>query len=199
MFSNSKVISAPINPVFNWLIFEKQLMLMQEYLKIPKDRIAVLIGKNGETKTTIEKDTQTKIGVDSQTGELDVEGKNALNFYISLNIIKAIGRGFSPEHALTLKQDDYFLEIIDLKEKLGKNEKLIQQKKGRVIGKNGKTRKEIEEKTDTFVSVYGKTISIIGKHEGIEKARNVIEMLLEGASHSTAESVLFKKEKELEI
>jgi len=172
---------------------------MEEYLKIPKDRIAVLIGKNGETKTEIEKLTKTKIEVDSKTGNIDVEGEEALDFYISLNIIKAIARGFSPEHAFMLKQEDYFLEIIDLKEKLGKNDKLIQQKKGRVIGKNGKTRKEIEEKTETFVSVYGKTISKIGKEQGIEKARNVIKMLLEGASHSTAESFLFNKEKELEI
>ncbi len=172
---------------------------MKEYFKAPKDRIAVLIGKKGETKTEIEKLTKTKIEVDSQTGEVDVQGENALNFYISLNIIKAIARGFSPEHAFALKNENYFLEIIDLKEKLGKNEKVIHQKKGRVIGKKGKTRKEIEEKTDTFISVYGKTISIIGKSEGIEKARHAIEMLLEGASHSNTESFLYKKEKDFEI
>lgn len=172
---------------------------MEEYLNIPKDRIAVLIGKKGETKEEIEKLTSTKIEVDSKTGEVDVSGEDALNFYISLNIIKAIARGFSPEHAFLLKQENYFLEIMDLREKLGKNDKLIQQKKGRVIGKKGKTRKEIEEKTETFVSVYGKTISIIGKEEGTEKAKQAIEMLLKGASHSSAESFLFKKEKEFEI
>ena len=172
---------------------------MQEYLKIPKDRIAVLIGKKGETKTEIEKLTDTKLEVDSKSGEIDVSGEKALDFYISLNIIKAIARGFSPEHAFMLKQENYFLEIIDLKEKLGKNDKLIQQKKGRVIGKAGKTRKDIEEKTETFISVYGKTIGIIGKEDGVEKAKKVIEMLIQGASHSTAESFLFKRETELEI
>jgi len=172
---------------------------MQEYLKIPKDRIAVLIGKNGETKAGIEKLTETKIEVNSKTGDIDIQGENALDFYISLNIIKAIGRGFSPEHAFLLKQENYFLEVIDLKEVLGKNEKLIQQKKGRVIGKKGKTRKEIEEKTDTFVAVYGKTISVIGKPEKTEKAKKTIEMLIKGASHSSAESFLHEKEKELEI
>jgi ribosomal RNA assembly protein len=173
---------------------------MQEYLKVPQERIAVLIGKNGETKKEIEKLTETKIEINSKTGEIDIKGKNPINFYISLNIIKAIARGFSPQHAFLLKNEDYFLEIIDLKEVIGKNEKAIQQKKGRVIGTKGKTRKEIEEKTDSFISVYGKTIGIIGKPEGIEKARAVIEMLLEGASHSTAESFLYKKEKkEIEI
>jgi len=172
---------------------------MQEYLKIPKDRIAVLIGKNGETRKKIEELTETKIGIDSKTGEVDIETKNnAIDFYISLNIIKAIGRGFSPEHAFMLKDENYSLEIIDLKEMLGKNEKLIQQKKGRVIGKNGKTRNEIEDQTDSFVSVYGHTISIIGKADGMGKAKKTIKMLLEGASHSTAEVFLYK-EKEIEI
>ncbi len=172
---------------------------MQEYLKIPKDRIAVLIGKNGKTRKDLEKRTETKIEVDSKTGEVDVEGENALDFYISLNIIKAIGRGFSPEHAFLLKEENYFLEIIDLKEIIGKNDKVIQQKKGRVIVKNGKTRKDIEEKTSTFVSVYGKTICIIGSPEGIQKAKKAVELLLEGASHSTAEAFLHEKEKEIEI
>jgi ribosomal RNA assembly protein len=172
---------------------------MQEYLKIPKERIAVLIGKNGETRKELEKLTKTKIEIDSKTGEVDIQGEKAIDFYISLNIIKAIGRGFSPEHAFLLKEEDYFLEIMDLKEIVGKNDKLIQQKKGRVIGKKGKTRKDIEEKTDSFVSVYGKTISLIGKQESIKKARKAIEMLLEGASHSTAESFLFERKKEIEI
>ncbi len=172
---------------------------MQEYLKIPKERIAVLIGKNGETRKEIEKLTKTKIEVDSKTGDVDLQGENAITFYISLNIIKAIARGFSPAHAFTLKNEDYFFESIDLKEMLGKNDNLIQQKKGRVIGRNGKTRKDIEEKTNTFVSVYGKTVSIIGKAEEMEKAKKVIEMLLEGASHSTAEAVLKEGEKEIEI
>ncbi|MBU2100818.1 KH domain-containing protein [Candidatus Micrarchaeota archaeon] len=172
---------------------------MQEYLKIPKDRIAVLIGKNGETRKELQKLTKTKIEIDSKTGEVDVQGEEPIDFYISLNIIKAIARGFSPEHAFLLKDENFFLEIIELKEILGKNEKLIQQKKGRVIGKKGKTRKEIEEKTDTFISVYGNTVSIIGKQEDIQKAKKVIEMLLEGASHSTAESFLFEREKEFEL
>ena len=34
---------------------------MQEYLKVPKERIAVLIGKNGETRKEIEKTTKTKL------------------------------------------------------------------------------------------------------------------------------------------
>ncbi len=172
---------------------------MQEFLKAPKDRIAVIIGKNGETRKEIEKLTETKIEIDSKTGEIDIQGEDALNFYISLNIIKAIARGFSPEHAFLLKNDNYFFEIIDLKEELGKNEKLIQQKKGRVIGKKGKTRQEIEEKTNSFISVYGKTISIIGEAEAIEKAKTAVKMLLKGASHSSAESFLYQKEKEIEI
>jgi len=171
--------------------------MLEEYLKIPKERIAVVIGTNGETKREIEKLTNTKIEVDSEDGDIDVSAEegNAINFYIALNIIKAIGRGFSPEHAFLLKNEENTLEIIDLKEELGKSEKMLKTKRGRVIGRKGKARKEIEEKTNCLVSVYGKTIAIIGKVNNIENARKAVDLLLGGASHKTAHAFLARKER----
>lgn len=171
---------------------------MEEYLKIPKERIAVLIGREGETKRKIEKITSTKIEVDSENGEIDVNGKegDALNFYIALNIIKAIGRGFSPEHAFLLKEEGNILEIIELNEFLGKSEKLQHSKKGRIIGRKGRIKREIEEKTNVLISVYGKTVSVIGKPEEVEKASNAIKMLLRGSTHNSAEEFLSKKSRE---
>ncbi|MEW6294901.1 MAG: KH domain-containing protein [Candidatus Diapherotrites archaeon] len=169
--------------------------MIEEYLKVPKDRIAVIIGLHGETKKGIERATKTSIEVDSESGDIDVKSDagNALNFYIALNIIKAIARGFSPEHAFLLKEKDNYLEIIDLSELLGKSEKLIKQKKGRVIGREGRVREEIERSTGALISVYGKTISIIGGLEEIEKAKKAIELLLEGASHDRAKKFLRKE------
>ena len=39
-------------------------------LKIPKDRIAVLIGKNGEVKREIEELTESRIEIDSKEGDV---------------------------------------------------------------------------------------------------------------------------------
>ena len=54
---------------------------MTEYsyeLKIPKDRVAVLIGKEGEVKSSIEEDTHAKIKIDSKEGDIFVSGEDAL-------------------------------------------------------------------------------------------------------------------------
>ena len=43
----------------------------------------------------------------------------------------------------------------------------------------------LSEKSGCFISVFGKTVAIIGRPDGIERARKAVEMLLEGANHST--------------
>lgn len=43
-------------------------MPTEEYLKIPRERVGVLIGKNGEVKAQIERLTQTDLEIDSETG-----------------------------------------------------------------------------------------------------------------------------------
>ncbi len=152
---------------------------------IPKDRVAVVIGPNGGTKKNIEKDTKTKIRIDSKNGDVEIEGEDAAIVLKASNIVRAIGRGFSPEHAMKLTDDDYYLELINLSEELGKNWKQIQSKKGRVIGKEGVIRGKIEQDTQTSVSVYGKTIGIIGKADNVEKARHAVLMLIKGAEHAS--------------
>ena len=94
-------------------------MTSQEYsyeLKIPKDRIAVLIGKKGEIKKEIESSTKTKLDIDSKEGDVVISGKDALNLYNTKDIVKAIGRGFNPEIALLLLKPDYAFELIEIED-----------------------------------------------------------------------------------
>lgn len=166
-----------------------------ETVKIPKDRVAALIGKNGNSKKKIETLTSSKIDVDSKTGDVEVRAKEkeSVNFYNAVNIVKAVGRGFSPENALLLLDTDYYLDILKLDDIVGKSLKAVEQKKGRIIGANGTARKTIEDKTDCTISVYGKTVSIIGKAEKMETARKAVEMLLQGASHDSVYNFLHRK------
>ncbi|MBM3282287.1 MAG: RNA-processing protein [Candidatus Diapherotrites archaeon] len=158
---------------------------MIDEFAIPKDRVAVAIGPNGGTKKNIEKETRTTIRIDSKNGDVEIEAEDAAQVLKAANIVRAIGRGFSPEHAMKLAQDDYYLEIINLTEFLGKHHKAIQSKKGRIIGKEGSIRETIEKDTQTFISVYGKTVGIIGKADNVEKAIQAITMLVKGAEHAT--------------
>ena len=88
---------------------------LQYELKIPKERIAIVIGKDGKTREDIESATQTKLTVDSQEGDIVIQGKDGLGIFIAKEIITAIGRGFNPEIALLLKKVDYSFEIINLR------------------------------------------------------------------------------------
>jgi len=64
-----------------------------------------------------------------------------------LETLKAIGRGFSPEKALELLEDDMLmLEVIDLSD-VANTPKELQRIKGRIIGRNGRTR-ELAENPD---------------------------------------------------
>ena len=172
---------------------------MTEYsyeLKIPKERVAVLIGKNGEIKKYLEEQTKTRIQVDSAEGDVFVYGEGPLSLFPLREIIRAIGRGFNPDIATLLLHSDYGLEILDLQEYAsGRNHFL--RLKGRVIGSEGKSRRTIEELTETYISVYGKTISIIGPVENLALARRAVDSLLEGSPHANVYKWLEGKRRDL--
>lgn len=156
--------------------------MYQQQLKISKERVAVLIGKKAVTKKKIEKATKTELTIDSKEGEVIITGSDSVLVYITKSIIQAIGRGFNPDIALTLLNEDNCLEIIEIKEFANTKKKLIRLK-CRVIGTKGKARSTIETLTNTSIVIYGKTISIIGKVENTIIARQAFEMLLRGAPH----------------
>ena len=166
-------------------------------LRIPKDRVAVLIGKDGKVKKEIEVETKTNIKVDSKEGDVFISGEDALGLYSCREVVRAIGRGFNPDIARLLLKSDYCFELIDLKEYAGKSKDTLLRIKGRIIGSEGKTRKLIEELTESYVCVYGKTVSIIGSPESAALAREAVEKLLRGSPHSGVYKFLEKKRRDI--
>tara|TARA_Y100000310_G_scaffold309148_1_gene352987 strand:+ start:1206 stop:1751 length:546 start_codon:yes stop_codon:yes gene_type:complete len=172
---------------------------MAEYkyeLKIPKERIAILIGKEGSVKKNIEAATSTKIDIDSKEGDIFISGTDSLKLYTTQEIIKAIGRGFNPETALLLLKSDYAFELININDYI-KSEKSLTRLKGRAIGKEGKSRRIIEDLTDTHISVYGKTVCIIGEVGNVMISKKAVESLLNGSKHSNVYSWLEKQKKSM--
>jgi ribosomal RNA assembly protein len=114
------------------------------------------------------------------------------------DVITAIGRGFSPEHAFRLMRDeDTILDVIDLRLVFGRSDSDIKRVKGRIIGMEGKTRRIIEELTDANVAIYGHTIGIIGNFDQAQVAREAIQMLINGSMHSVVYRFLNRKRREL--
>ncbi|MFA6461344.1 MAG: KH domain-containing protein [Candidatus Woesearchaeota archaeon] len=162
---------------------------------IPQERVAVLIGKDGETKKLIEEQANCKLNI-TKDGEVNVSGNDGLTLYTAKEIVKAIGRGFNPRIALLLLKTDYTLELVDMKDIAGKSKNDLERLKGRVIGKGGKSREEIERMTETYISIYGKTIGIIGEQVQVSLSRQAIAKLLEGAMHTTVFKFLERKKKD---
>lgn len=165
-------------------------------LKIPQERIAVLVGTEGETKKQIEEQTSCHLDINAE-GEVTITGKDSLTLYTVREIVRAIARGFNPAKTLLLLKTDYVLEIIELKDIAGKNKNTLQRLKSRIIGKKGKARQEIENLTDTYISIYGKTIGIIGEVSRVFLAKQAVAMLLKGSMHKTVYHFLERKRKEM--
>ncbi len=172
---------------------------MAEYsyeFKIPLARVAVVIGTGGKAKKEIEEATGTKFQIDSAEGDVFITGEDALGLYTAREVITAIGRGFNPEIAKLLLKQDYTSEQIDISE-YAKSKKHEIRVKGRVIGAEGKARKIIEELTDCHMSVYGKTITMIGEIEKAAVCRKAAEKLLSGSQHSAVYRWLEKQRREM--
>lgn len=170
-------------------------MEQKTYVKIPNERVGVLIGSSGKTKLRIERTFKVDLKIDSETGNIEVtlypDQDDVSVIFIVQKVIKAIGRGFSPRRALTLIHDDYDLLIMELEDYVGKSRNAQNRVKGRIIGKSGKSRELLEELTECFISIYGSTISIIGTYEMLLAAKEAVELLLNGAFHKTVWNHLY--------
>ncbi len=158
------------------------------FVRIPEERIGVLIGPGGSTKHDIESKTGAQLTVDTEGGEVevstgdDVDPTGAMK---ARDMVLAIGRGFSPARAARLLRDDTYLGVIDIKRITGKHEKAsLWRIRSRLIGERGRARTRIEDLSGASVSVFGSTVAVIGQENQLENATRAVEMLLRGSEHS---------------
>jgi ribosomal RNA assembly protein len=170
---------------------------MIQEIKIAGNRVAVLIGKGGSVKKELEEKTSSSISIDSKEGSVKLEGENAALLLRGIEVVQAINRGFSPERAfLLLDDEDLLLDVIDLSG-LTDSPRQLDRLRGRIIGKEGRSREQIEHMTECEISVFGKTVAIIGLPEQIKIARSAIDMLLQGLPHEMVFAFLERKRREL--
>ena len=171
------------------------------FVRIPKERVGVLVGPDGKVKQGIEEKFMVELEIESEDGGVTIVLSERTNdpslLFRAKDVVTAIGRGFSSEHAFRLlRNEDDIFDFIDFRAIFGRSESDIKRIKGRIIGANGKTRKLIEELTDTSVVVYGHTVGFIGTFEQVDAARNAVQMLIDGSQHHTVYRYLQKKRSE---
>ncbi|MGE0015402.1 MAG: pre-rRNA-processing protein PNO1 [Candidatus Methanomethylophilaceae archaeon] len=170
-------------------------------VRVAADRVGVLIGKSGETKRMLQEVSGIPIDI-KEDGLVMIHEEKTEDALMPLkltDVIKAVGRGFNPEKALRLMEDDEFLEIIDLKEFVGDRTNQLSRIRGRLIGKDGKTRRIIEDLTRCEMIIYGNTVGLIGNSISLPIAKHAVEMILNGSEHSSVYHYLESQRPRLRI
>lgn len=153
----------------------------EEELLIPETRIKHL----SRIKKRLSEEGKVNILIDFKENTVKISAEDAIFLWTSKGVIKAIGRGFDFKEAKKLFNNEFEYIQINLRDFGGKTKNQQKRLKSRVIGRKGTAKRKIASLTNTEISVFGKTISIIGEPENIEVARKAIEKLLSGARHST--------------
>lgn len=163
-------------------------------MKIPKDRIGVIIGKGGKVKRQIEKRCGVEIEIDSESGDATISGTKPveqMEAFRAVEVITAISRGFSPERAYRLfENEEIMFQQMDLHDYAGKSPNALERIKGRIIGEGGKARRMIEELSGAYVSVYGHMVGFIGNFKEVKLATDAITLLAKGSMHKSVYNML---------
>ncbi|MDE1853211.1 MAG: RNA-binding protein [Thaumarchaeota archaeon] len=169
-------------------------MSFEQVVRIPVERVGAVIGKEGATKRFLEEEMGVKLSVDSKEGIVTVRAESAhkTDPFSATRVVEAIGRGFSPQRARRLLDEGTALELIDLRDYAGKSVNSLERIRGRIIGLKGKSRRVIEELTGCHLSVYGRTVAIIGDAVEVQLASDAVKSLATGSQHKTVYNTLQK-------
>ena len=167
-------------------------MSFEQVVRIPVERVGGVIGKEGVTKWSLEGEMGVTLSVDSREGLVTVKsGSQKTDPISATRVIEAIGRGFSPQKAKRLLDEGTALEVIDLRD-YGRSSNSLERKRGRVKGHRGKSRRVIEQLTGCHLSVYGRTVAIIGEAGEVQLASDAVKSLATGSQHKTVYNTLQK-------
>ena len=172
------------------------------FVRIPKERVGVLIGPEGKVKRYIEEHLQVKLEIESEGGGVEIMmDEKSIDPSLLLrakDLVTAVGRGFAPDQAFRLiRSEETAFDLIDLRVIFGNSDSDMRRIKSRIIGMNGKTRHTIEELTEADMVVYGHTVGLIGTFEQVDTARNAVQMIIQGSEHHTVYNFLQKRRREL--
>lgn len=137
-----------------------------------------------QVKERIEKALNIKIKINDN---IIVEGEG-FSEYIARLVLSTLEFGFSLDSALKLKDENFMLEKINLKEYARKAK--LNAIKGRIIGQQGKAIKTISMLSGCDIKMHDNTVALLGITKNVIAAKRAILSLVRGARHSHAYKTL---------
>jgi len=141
-------------------------------------------------KAVREIESKIKVKVHFSGDKAFING-NAVDEFTAFKIMRAFDFGFDIGDAMLLKNDDFCLEFICIKEHTKR--KNLKDVRARVIGKNGRAKKTIENLTGSVIAVKNNAVGIICDSEHLDSAIQSICSLIQGAKHGNVFSYLEKQ------
>ncbi|MDP2628866.1 MAG: KH domain-containing protein [Nanoarchaeota archaeon] len=142
-----------------------------------------------QNKKRLEK--ELKIKITNRGKEVSISGKPE-DEYIGEKIIDALNFGFSFSKAISIKKEDFILEILNIKDYTSRED--LERVRARIIGKEGKTLKTLTELTECFFELKDNFVGIIGAPEKIKNAQDSIISLIKGSKQSNVYNRLKKSQ-----
>lgn len=162
---------------------------MRRYSGVPvavsPERLGFIIGKSGQGIMALEETFNVKIEVDSKTSTVYIspkENATPLEVMRAKQAIEALSLGFKLEDVLSLSDDEWCLEVIDLSE-LARNLDDLRRIKARIIGEEGKARKNLEQMSGVKIVIGDKMVGLLGECGNVNVARKAVLMLARGRTH----------------
>ncbi len=145
------------------------------------------LSRIAKMKKQLEKELAIKIS--NKGKELEIEGTPE-DEYLAEKVIDAVDFGFPIGIALLIKEEDFLLEVINIKNYTKKVD--LEKIRARIIGTQRKTLNTIEQLTKCFFQVKGNEVAIIGDAEYMYNAQQAIISLIRGSKQANVYAYLEK-------
>jgi ribosomal RNA assembly protein len=130
-----------------------------------------------------------KVTISNRGKEITIEGEPAEE-HVALQVIDALSFGFPFATAISIKEEDKVLEVINIKEHT--NRKDFASIRARIIGKEGKVLRTLSNLTGCDLELRNNQVGIIGESILMKHAKEALISLIRGAKHGNVYTFLEK-------
>jgi ribosomal RNA assembly protein len=143
--------------------------------KIPSEKIIRII----KNKKNLEEKLNIRISINGKIVEIKGTPEDE---YIAVMVIDALNFGFPFKDAISIKEQEKVLEIVNIKEYTIRKTNL-ERIRARIIGKKGKALKTLSDLTNCSLELKENKVGIIGEPENITSAIEGVIEIVQGSRH----------------